>query len=415
MEREKMIINDKEIECYIDYDNKEIWFDQKGMTILYETSQSNIAKRINNLSKNEEAYIPNWNTSSTKNGGICSKMERMVLKNITTQKGNRIYKINLYNHNDVIKIGYALSYEKGEMLKQFVDTFFNNKPYDYNNELSPYLANSYDIVKYENGGISLDVNVSIDGETVWLNQKQIAVLFNTTIKNIAMHISNIYSDKELEEKRTGKDFLLVQIEGSRRIKRKIKHYNLDMIISIGYRVNSKRGIEFRRWASSILKQYLLKGYSINEKRCNECQNQIISLRNEVELMNERINLLNEVAFINDEILFKKGDIIEAFILIRKILFIAKREIIIIDPYADSFIYHLLNDIKTKVIIYTSNKNKIESSDENITIIYKDDLHDRFIIADDLIFSIGTSLNSIGKSEFIIKSLKNISIKDIINN
>ena len=123
MEREKMIINDKEIECYIDYDNKEIWFDQKGLTLLYETSQSNIAKRINNLSKNEEAYIPNWNTSSTKNGGICSKMERMVLKNITTQKGNRIYKINLYNHNDVIKIGYALSYEKGEMLKQFVDTF----------------------------------------------------------------------------------------------------------------------------------------------------------------------------------------------------------------------------------------------------------------------------------------------------
>lgn len=187
-----------------------------------------------------------------------------------------------------------------------------------------------------------------------------------------------------------------------------------MIISIGYRVNSKRGIEFRRWSTSILKQYLLKGYSINEKRCNECQSQIISLRNEVELMNEKINLLNEVAFINDEILFKKGDIIEAFILIRKILFIAKKEIILIDPYADSFIFHLLNEIKTKVIIYTSNKNKLQTDNSNITIIYKDDLHDRFIIVDDLTFSIGTSLNSIGKSEFIIKEINSISIKDIIN-
>ena len=407
MEKENIIINDKEIECYIDYDNKVIWFDQKSISELYELSRSNITRRINDLAKNEEAYVPNWNTCSLKNGGICSKNEHML-------KNNRTYNIKLYNHNCVIKIGYALSYEKGEMVKDFVNNYFNNIVEETNNELSLYLANSYDIVKYENGSISIDVNVSIDGETVWLNQRQIAILFDTTIKNITMHISNIYSDNELEEKRTGKDFLLVQIEGNRKIKRRIKHYNLDMIISIGYRVNSKRGIEFRRWATSILKQYLLKGYSINEKRCNECQSQIISLRNEVELMNEKINILNEVAFINDEILFKKGDIIEAFILIRKILFIAKKEIIIIDPYADSFIFHLLNDIKTKVTIYTSNKNKLETENTNITIKYKDDLHDRFIIVDDLTFSIGTSLNSIGQSEFIIKKINSISIKDIIN-
>lgn len=165
-------------------------------------------------------------------------------------KNNRTYNIKLYNHNYVIKIGYALNYEKGEMVKEFVDNYFNNIVEETNNELSPYLANSYDIVTYENGSISIDVNVSIDGETVWLNQRQIAILFDTTIKNITMHISNIYSDNELEEKRTGKDFLLVQIEGNRKIKRRIKHYNLDMIISIGYRVNSKMGIEFRRWSTS---------------------------------------------------------------------------------------------------------------------------------------------------------------------
>ena len=243
MEKENIIINDKKIECYIDYDNKVIWFDQINIAKTYEVSRSYIAKKISILSKTEVTYIPNWNTYSSKNGGICSKMEHML-------KYNRTYNIKLYNHNCVIKIGYALSYEKGEMVKDFVNNYFNNIVEETNNELSPYLANSYDIVKYENGSISIDVNVSIDGETVWLNQRQIAILFDTTIKNITMHISNIYGDNELEEKRTGKDFLLVQIEGNRKIKRRIKHYNLDVIISIGYRVNSKRGIEFRRWSTS---------------------------------------------------------------------------------------------------------------------------------------------------------------------
>ncbi len=240
MEKENIIINDKEIECYIDYDNKEIWFDQREMTKLFETSQSNIAKKIGNLSKTEEAYIPNWNTYSSKKGGICSKIEHML-------KNNRTYNIKLYNHNYVIKIGYALSYEKGEMAKDFVNNYFNNSLDNENIELSPYLANSYDIVKYENGSISIDVNVSIDGETVWLNQRQIAILFDTSIPNINMHINNILNEKELNKISAIKDFLITASDGK---KYKVTHYNLDMIISIGYRVNSKRGIEFRRWSTS---------------------------------------------------------------------------------------------------------------------------------------------------------------------
>lgn len=125
MEKENNIINDKEIECYIDYDNKEIWFDQINIAKIYEVSRSYIAKRISILSKTEGTYIPNWNTYSSKNGGICSKMEHML-------KNNRTYNIKLYNHNYVIKIGYALSYEKGEMVKDFVNNYFNNSFDDEN-------------------------------------------------------------------------------------------------------------------------------------------------------------------------------------------------------------------------------------------------------------------------------------------
>ncbi|MCR5462479.1 MAG: virulence RhuM family protein, partial [bacterium] len=142
-------------------------------------------------------------------------------------------------------------------------------------------------VRYENGEITIDVNVSPTEDTVWLNQNEIARLYKTTRENITMHINNIFESNELEIRRTLKNFLIVQNEGNRKVERLISYYNLDMVISIGYRVNTKRGIEFRRWATSVLKNYLLNGYSINEKRCLECSDNIISLSNKVESLIEK--------------------------------------------------------------------------------------------------------------------------------
>jgi len=121
-----------------------------------------------------------------------------------------------------------------------------------------------EIILFENQDVKLDVNIKDD--TVWLTTYQMSQLFNTTKRNVEMHIKNIYVEKELEEDSTWKDFFEVQKEGNREVKRYKKLYNLDVIISVGYRVKSKNGIIFRKWANKILKEYLLKGYVVNQKR-----------------------------------------------------------------------------------------------------------------------------------------------------
>jgi prophage maintenance system killer protein len=118
------------------------------------------------------------------------------------------------------------------------------------------------IFESENG----EICVHLEQDTVWLTQKQMSEVFATTPENVLMHLKNIFSDGELEEKPTTKDFLVVQLEGKRQIKRKLKHYNLDAIISVGYRVNSKRGVQFRQWATKLLNQHLSQGYTLNQQR-----------------------------------------------------------------------------------------------------------------------------------------------------
>lgn len=121
-----------------------------------------------------------------------------------------------------------------------------------------------EIIIFKNQNIKLEVNMK--DETVWLSQQQMAELFNSSRTNITDHINNIYADGELEKDSTCQDFRHVRIEGKRKVTRSIPFYNLDMIISVGYRVNSKRGIVFRKLANKVLKDYLLKGYAVNEKR-----------------------------------------------------------------------------------------------------------------------------------------------------
>ncbi|MCM1195964.1 MAG: virulence RhuM family protein, partial [Roseburia sp.] len=148
--------------------------------------------------------------------------------------------------------------------------------------------NKYDLIKFEDGEFSLDVNVSPNEDTVWLTANQMAILFNVQRPAILKHISNILSNKELDSS-TCSFLEQVQIEGNRHIKRKINCYNLDMIISVGYRVNSKRGILFRKWATSVLKQYMMNGYAISEKRCLECQENLVSLNNKVNTLIDQTN------------------------------------------------------------------------------------------------------------------------------
>ncbi len=113
------------------------------------------------------------------------------------------------------------------------------------------------------------LEVALEQETVWLSQAQMGQLFDTTPENVLMHLKNIFKDEELDEPATAKEFLVVRQEGKRTVKRRIKHYNLDAIISVGYRISSKRATQFRQWATSVLKQHLVQGYTLNQKRLAE--------------------------------------------------------------------------------------------------------------------------------------------------
>ncbi|WP_316794735.1 RhuM family protein [Pedobacter frigoris] len=144
------------------------------------------------------------------------------------------------------------------------------------------------IIIYQTTDGQTAIDVKLENETIWLTQAQIVSLFQSSKANISEHLKHIYSTGELEESSTVRKFRTVQKEGIREITRESNHYNLDAIISLGYRVNSKRGTQFRIWANKVLKEYLIKGYSINEKRLKDQAEQLADLKNTVALLSNVI-------------------------------------------------------------------------------------------------------------------------------
>jgi len=154
-----------------------------------------------------------------------------------------------------------------------------------------------DIEIYQTDDGQTEIQVKFENETVWLSQRQMAQLFERDTDTIGLHLKNIYQSGELEELATTEESSVVQKEGNRQVKRKVKVYNLDAIISVGYRVNSKRGIQFRKWANKILKQYLLKGYVINNQRLKQQNEQLKELKDSVKMLS---SVINYKALTNDE-------------------------------------------------------------------------------------------------------------------
>ena len=270
----------------------------------------------------------------------------------------------------------------------------------------------YELIKFEDGDFSLDVNVSPEEDTLWLTQDQIAILFEKAKSTINEHIKNILK-YELDENVVVRKFGKTEL--STITTKPINYYNLDMILAIGYRVNSKRGTQFRKWANSVLKQYLINGYAINTERIMAYQSNILQLEaNVINIENRLKNLEMTIYSDNTQIIFE-GEILEPYTFLRKLFFLAKNEITIIDQYADKFLLTMLSDLKVKITIITSsssylNKEKIPN---NITIIHNDIIHDRFIIIDNLVYAIGSSFNDIGKKRFFMMKLENITKEMIL--
>ena len=292
------------------------------------------------------------------------------------------------------------------------------------------IIEKYEVVKFIDGEFELEVNVSPNEETIWMTLDEIAILFERDKSVISKHIKNIYIYKELDEMLTVAKNATVQMEGKRQITRKLLFYNLDVIIAIGYRVNSKRGTIFRKWANQVLKEYLLKGYVINENRVTVSNENYIELKNEVTSINNRLlkiedKVLDKEYKVNK--IFFNGEFYDSYTLIQQILESASSEVIIIDNYIDRSVLDRLVVKKdnVKVLIYTNNMtckllnediSKFNSQYGGLTIKFTKNVHDRYIIIDYAkLYHIGHSLKDLGKKIFSISELENSLIKLLLNN
>ena len=273
-------------------------------------------------------------------------------------------------------------------------------------------SSKYEVVKFVDNGFELEVNVSPAEDTVWLTQEQLALLFSTTKQNISLHVNNILKDEELDQ-RTVKKYLTVQNEGGRQIKRNINVYNLDMIISVGFRLKSKSGIIFRRWANTVLKQYLLRGYSIDSSRVLVTQENYLNLVNVVNRIASRVDALESKNSTPENKVIFDGQMWDAVSCIEQLLSKAEKTIILIDNYIDRQTLDLLSKKNTGVntTIITnergSNLTKKEISAFNsqygeLAIRFSDRFHDRFIILDEKeLYYCGASLKDAGRKVFAI--------------
>ena len=248
---------------------------------------------------------------------------------------------------------------------------------------------------------TIKLEVRLENETVWLTQQQMSELFVTTPQNITMHIRNIYKEGELMSESTCKDFLQVRKEGKREVKRVQKIYNLDVIISVGYRVKSFRGTQFRQWALRILKEYLLKGYSVNQR--------LERLEQRVTQTENKIDFFVKTSLPPVEGIFYDGQIFDAYKFANDLIRSAKQRIVLIDNYIDDSVLQILAKRHPNVLatIYTKNLStqlqldlqRYNAQYAPITIHQFVNSHDRFLIIDDTVYHIGASLKDLGKKWF----------------
>ena len=272
----------------------------------------------------------------------------------------------------------------------------------------------YEIVKFVDNGFELEVNVSPSEDTVWLTQDQMADLFQKTKSTINEHIKNAYAEGELYTG-TMKKFGISEFS-----KKPTNFYNLDVIISVGYRVNSKRGTIFRQWANRILKQYMLKGYAIDSSRVLVTHENYLDLVNVVnridstqsELINRVEKLENKYPELNEKVLWD-GHMWDAVSCLENLISKAEKSTILIDDYVDRQTLDILSKKKpqTRAIIITDDRNSnltqkeiaaFEKQNGFLTIKYSRIFHDRFLILDNKeLFYCGASLKDAGRKVFAL--------------
>jgi len=273
---------------------------------------------------------------------------------------------------------------------------------------------SNEIILYQSNELTERLEVRIENDTVWLNQEQIVRLFQRDQSVISRHIRNVFNEGELDEK---SNMQKMHISGS---DKPVAFYNLNVIISVGYRVKSKQGTQFRIWATQVLKDHLLKGYSVNQ-RMNRLENKFEHLTEKVN----RIDLEVHTSLPPKQGIFYDGQVFDAYVFVADLIKTARKSIILIDNYVDETVLQLFTkrDNKVSVKIYTKTISKILKQDlqkhnaqyPKIEIKRFDKAHDRFLIIDKTtVYHFGASLKDLGKKWFAFSKMELKALEMIAN-
>ncbi len=273
--------------------------------------------------------------------------------------------------------------------------------------LAPESQDNEIILYQPDSTTSLDVRVA--EETVWLTQAQIVELFASSKANVSEHLKNIFESKELDKGATVRKFRTVRLEGGRTVNRNLEYFNLDVIISIGYRVNTKRGIQFRQWANKILKNYLLRGYSVNERLLymeSRIDRRLSEHDRRLDELSDKVDFFVRTSLPKQEGIIFDGQIFDAYALMCDLIRSAKSRIIMVDNYIDDSVLRQLDKREEGVsaTIFTPSISRAMSQDLErhnaqyapIEVKLFRRAHDRFLIIDNTIYHVGASFKDLGK-------------------
>ncbi len=287
-----------------------------------------------------------------------------------------------------------------------------------NSDLTIYQPSDESIVVYKSNDGIVQLEVQLANETVWLTLNQLAMLFDRDKSVISRHLRNIYAEGELTREATVAKNATVQDESGRMVVRQIEYYNLDVIISIGYRVKSLRGTQFRQWANKVLKEYLLRGYSVNQHLMyveQRIDHQLQEHTVQIQELQDKVDFFVRTSLPPKEGVFYNGQIFDAYVFATDLIKSAKKSITLIDNYIDESVLLMLakrNDGVTAKIITRSISDplKLDLDKHNkqylpIDIQESDRYHDRFLIIDEDVYHLGASMKDLGKKLFAFSKME----------
>ena len=274
---------------------------------------------------------------------------------------------------------------------------------------------------------NLALDVRVEDESVWLTQSQIVELFDSSKANISEHLKHIFDSGELAKEATVRNFRTVRREGNRSVTRNIDFFNLDVIISVGYRVNTVRGIQFRQWANNVLKEYLLRGYAVNQ-RLMQLEDRIDRHFSEYDRhlseLDEKVDFFVRSSIQPKEGIFFDGQIFDAYAFVAGLIRKANKRIVVIDSYVDDSVLVQLSKRRpgVKVDIYDGKISQQLRQDvarhnaqyPGVTLHSYKKAHDRFLIIDEEVYHIGHSLKDLGKKLFAFSKMEVMTGSQLIS-